>query len=163
MGAVPLIETIEAILPGVQKPSRYIGGEPNQIEKDPETATARVVWSYPDAYEIGISNQALQILYSMVNERTEAWAERTYCPWPDMADAMRREGVPLFSLESWRPVRDADMWGITLQHELCYTNILEMIDLAGVPAQGCRSWRRRPNHHRRWPVRLESRAGGTVL
>ena len=133
MGAVPLIETIEAILPGVQKPSRYIGGEPNQIEKDPETATARVVWSYPDAYEIGISNQALQILYSMVNERTEAWAERTYCPWPDMADAMRREGVPLFSLESWRPVRDADMWGITLQHELCYTNILEMIDLAGVP------------------------------
>ena len=128
-----LEQTIESILPGVQKPSRYIGGESNQVRKDPKTATARVVWSYPDAYEIGISNQALQILYSMVNERTGAWAERAYCPWPDMADAMRREGVPLFSLESWRPVRDADLWGITLQHELCYTNVLEMLDLAGVP------------------------------
>ena len=128
-----LEQTIESILPGVQKPSRYIGGESNQVVKDPESATARVVWSYPDAYEIGISNQALQILYSMVNERTGAWAERTYCPWPDMADAMRREQVPLFSLESWRPVRDADLWGMTLQHELCYTNVLEMLDLAGVP------------------------------
>ena len=128
----PLIETIEALLPGVQKPSRYIGGEPNQVTKG-ENATARVVWSYPDAYEIGISNQALQILYTMVNERTGAWAERAYCPWPDMADAMRAAGVPLFSLESWRPVRDCDLWGITLQHELCYTNVLEMLDLAGVP------------------------------
>jgi len=129
----PLEQTIESILPGVQKPSRYIGGEPNQVVKDPATATARIIWSYPDAYEIGISNQAIQILYSMVNERTGAWAERTYCPWPDMADAMRRENVPLFSLESWRPVREADMWGITLQHELCYSNVLEMLDLAGVP------------------------------
>jgi radical SAM superfamily enzyme YgiQ (UPF0313 family) len=128
-----LEQTIESILPGVQKPSRYIGGESNQVLKDPGTATARIVWSYPDAYEIGISNQALQILYSMVNERTGAWAERAYCPWPDMADAMRREGVPLFSLESWRPVRDCDLWGMTLQHELCYTNVLEMLDLAGVP------------------------------
>jgi radical SAM superfamily enzyme YgiQ (UPF0313 family) len=128
-----LEQTIESILPGVQKPSRYIGGEPNQVRKDPETATARVVWSYPDAYEIGISNQALQVLYTMVNERTEAWAERAFCPWPDMADAMRREQVPLFALESWSPVRNADLWGMTLQHELCYTNILEMLDLAGVP------------------------------
>jgi len=131
---VPSLEqTIESILPGVQKPSRYIGGESNQVHKDPETATARIVWSYPDAYEIGISNQALQILYSMVNERTGAWAERAYCPWPDMADAMRRADVPLFSLESWRPVRDCDLWGITLQHELCYSNVLEMLDLARVP------------------------------
>jgi len=129
----PLEQSIESILPGVQKPSRYIGGEPNQVLKDPEAATARVVWSYPDAYEIGISNQAIQILYSLVNERTGAWAERTYCPWPDMADAMRAADVPLFSLESWRPVRDADLWGITLQHELCYTNVLEMLDLARVP------------------------------
>ncbi|MCW2927658.1 MAG: Radical domain protein [Thermoleophilia bacterium] len=126
-------QVIESILPGVQKPSRYIGGESNQVHKDPDTATARVVWSYPDAYEIGISNQALQILYAMVNERTGAWAERAYCPWPDMADAMRAADVPLFSLESWRPVRDADLWGITLQHELCYTNVLEMLDLARVP------------------------------
>jgi radical SAM superfamily enzyme YgiQ (UPF0313 family) len=129
----PLTDTIESILPGVQKPSRYIGGEPNQVRRDPDSATARIVLSYPDAYEIGISNQALQILYGMINERTGAWAERAYCPWPDMADAMRREQLPLFSLESWRPVRDADLWGITLQHELCYTNVLEMLDLAGVP------------------------------
>ncbi|MEO6867059.1 MAG: radical SAM protein [Gaiellales bacterium] len=128
-----LEQTIESILPGVQKPSRYIGGESNQVVKDLDSATARVVWSYPDAYEIGTSNSALQILYSMVNERTEASAERAFCPWPDMADAMRRADVPLFSLESWRPVREADMWGMTLQHELCYTNILEMLDLAGVP------------------------------
>ena len=126
-----LEDRIELLLPGVQKPSRYIGGEPNQVSKP--TATTRVVWSYPDAYEIGICNQALQILYTMVNERTSAGAERVYCPWPDMAEAMRRNDVPLFSLESWRPVRDADLWGMTLQHELCYSNILEMIDLAGVP------------------------------
>jgi radical SAM superfamily enzyme YgiQ (UPF0313 family) len=122
---------IETLLPGVQKPSRYIGGEPNQVRK--ESATARIVWSYPDAYEIGISNQALQILYTLVNTRTDAWAERCYCPWPDMADAMRNADVELFSLESWRPVRDADLWGITLQHELCYSNVLEMLDLARVP------------------------------
>ena len=123
--------TIETLLEGVQKPSRYIGGEPNQVRK--ERATARILLSYPDAYEIGISNQALQILYSMVNEGTGAAAERTYCPWPDMADAMRREDVPLFALESWDPVTDFDLWGITLQHELCYSNVLEMLDLAGVP------------------------------
>jgi radical SAM family uncharacterized protein len=130
--AAPSLErAIEAILPGVQKPSRYIGGEPNQVVKP--TATTRVVWSYPDAYEIGISNQALQILYTMVNERTAAAAERTYCPWPDMADAMRAQKVPLFTLETWRPVREAQLWGITLQHELTYTNVLEMLDLAGMP------------------------------
>jgi radical SAM superfamily enzyme YgiQ (UPF0313 family) len=128
----PTLEAnIEALLPSVQKPSRYIGGEPNSVVKDHATAT--VVVSYPDAYEIGISNQALQILYTMINERTNARAERTYCPWPDMADAMRAAEVPLFTLERWMPVRDCDLWGITLQHELCYSNVLEMLDLAGVP------------------------------
>ncbi len=127
----PNERTIERLLHEVQKPARYIGGEPNEVRKD--EATARILLSYPDAYEIGISNQALQILYTMVNERTGAAAERCYCPWPDMADAMRREGVELFSLERWAPARSFDLWGITLQHELCYTNVLEMIDLAGLP------------------------------
>jgi len=126
-----LESTIEALLPTIQKPSRYLGGEPNQVVK--ENATTRIVWSYPDAYEIGISNQALQILYTMVNERTEASAERAYCPWPDMADAMRANNLPLFTLETWRPVNTCDLWGMTLQHELCYTNVLEMLDLADIP------------------------------
>ena len=91
---------IERLLGEVEKPSRYIGGETNETVK--ETATVRVAFAYPDAYEVGISNQALQILYGLVNDRTAAAAERVYCPWPDMADAMRREGVPLFTLETDR-------------------------------------------------------------
>src|SRR5213592_168106 len=96
---------IEAVLESVQKPSRYIGGEPNQVQKP--LATTLVALCYPDAYEIGISNQALQILYQQVNRRRGIAAERVYCPWPDMADAMRRERIPPFTLESWRPAREA--------------------------------------------------------
>jgi len=91
------------------------------------------VLSYPDVYEIGVSNPALQILYSHMNDETPAAAERAYCPWPDMADLMRAAGVPLWSLETMAPVAGCDLWGITLPHELCYTNVLEMLDLAGVP------------------------------
>src|SRR6185295_18607973 len=122
---------IEAVLETVQKPSRYIGGEANQVLKP--TATSVVALCYPDAYEVGISNQALQILYSQLNARPAMAAERVYCPWPDMADAMRREGLPLFTLETWRPVREVDVLGITLQAELTYSNVLEVLDLAGIP------------------------------
>jgi radical SAM superfamily enzyme YgiQ (UPF0313 family) len=122
---------IEAVLETVRRPSRYIGGEVNQVRKP--DATALVALCYPDAYEVGISNQALQILYDQVNRRPSIAAERTYCPWPDMADSMRREGIPLFTLESWRPVREADLLGITLQAELTYSNVLEVLDLAGIP------------------------------
>src|SRR3954453_6822733 len=128
----PLLdEKIEAVLETVQKPSRYIGGEANQVRKP--QATRLVALCYPDAYEIGISNQALQILYAQVNAREAFAAERVYCPWPDMADAMRAECIPLFTLETWRPVREVDMLGITLQAELTYSNVLEVLDLAGVP------------------------------
>ena len=89
--------------------------------------------SYPDVYEIGVSNPALQILYSEINDATPAFAERAYCPWPDMADAMRAAGVPLWTLETFAPVSACDLWGFTLPHELCYANVLEMLDLAGVP------------------------------
>src|SRR4051812_38386464 len=126
-----LEQRIENVLETVQKPSRYIGGEANQVRK--RDATRLVALCYPDAYEVGISNQALQILYGQVNRRDRVAAERVYCPWPDMADAMRRDGVPLFTLESWRPVREADLLGITLQAELTYSNVLEVLDLAGIP------------------------------
>ena len=128
----PLLDQkIEAVLETVQKPSRYIGGEANQVRKP--KATRLVALCYPDAYEIGISNQALQILYAQVNAREAFAAERVYCPWPDMADAMRAEGIPLFTLETWRPVSEVDMLGITLQAELTYSNVLEVLDLAGIP------------------------------
>src|SRR5262252_3821238 len=130
-GSIPrmavLDQRIEAVLETVQKPSRYIGGEANQVRKP--QATRLVALCYPDAYEIGISNQALQILYTQVNEREAFAAERVYCPWPDMADAMRREGIPLFTLESWQPAREVDLLGITLQAELTYSNVLEVLNL----------------------------------
>ena len=126
-----LKKSIEALLERVEKPARYIGGEVGSIVK--EDYSLRVVLSYPDVYEIGTANQAIQIIYSLINHHTGAWAERAYCPWPDMAGLMREAGMPLFALESWDPVRAADLWGFTLQHELTYTNILEMLDLAGVP------------------------------
>jgi len=90
------------------------------------------VLSYPDVYEIGMANQALQILYAALNDDTAAAAERSFCPWPDMADLMREHGVPLWALETSEPVATCDLWGITLPHELTFTNVLEMLDLAGV-------------------------------
>jgi radical SAM superfamily enzyme YgiQ (UPF0313 family) len=108
-----------------------VGGEFNVRSKP--GARPRVVLSYPDVYEIGISNPALQILYSAVNDGTPAVAERAYCPWPDMAGLMREARVPLWTLESMAPVAACDLWGFTLPHELTYTNVLEMLDLAGVP------------------------------
>src|SRR6476661_279525 len=139
----PLLDQkIEAVLETVQKPSRYIGGEANQVRKP--TATRLVALCYPDAYEIGISNQALQILYAQVNAREAFAAERVYCPWPDMADAMRAEGIPLFTLETWRPVSEVDMLGITLQAELTYSNVLEVLDLAGIPIRAAERGRSDP-------------------
>ncbi len=122
---------IDALLERVEKPARYIGGEVGSVVK--EDYSLRVALSYPDVYEIGTANQAVQILYSLVNETTDAWAQRVYCPWTDMAALMREESVPLFLLESWQPVREVDLWGITLQYELTYSNVLEMLDLAGIP------------------------------
>lgn len=122
---------IDALLEQVEKPARYIGGEVGSVTK--EDFTLRVALSYPDVYEIGTANQAMQILYSLINQHTGAWAQRVFCPWPDMSGLMREQGLPLFLLESWDPVRHVDLWGITLQYELTYSNILEMLDLAEVP------------------------------
>jgi radical SAM family uncharacterized protein len=124
-------DEIARLLARVTRPGRYAGGEFNTRAKP--GARPRIVLSYPDVYEIGISNPALQILYSQLNDATPAAAERAYCPWPDMAGVMRGAGVPLWTLETFAPVSSCDLWGFTLPHELCHTNVLEMLDLAGVP------------------------------
>ena len=126
-----LPDDLTELLARVVRPGRYVGGEFN-IRRKPE-ARPRVVLSYPDVYEIGISNPGLQILYAIINDQTPGVAERAYCPWPDMAAAMRSAGRRLWTLGSYRPVAECDLWGFTLPHELTYTNVLEMLDLAGVP------------------------------
>jgi len=126
----------------VTRPGRYVGGEFNVRVKP--GASPRVVLSYPDVYEIGVSNPALQILYSHLNDGTPAVAERAYCPWPDMADLMRAAGTRLWTLETMSPVAACDLWGITLPHELCFTNVLELLDLAGLPLHAAERSERDP-------------------
>jgi radical SAM family uncharacterized protein/radical SAM-linked protein len=121
------------VLPLVAKPHRYVGHELGVVLKNWDAAKARFLFCYPDAYEVGMSHTGTQILYHIVNRRPEWLMERAYAPWPDMEREMRQRGIPLFSLESKRPARDFDAIGFTLQSELTYTNILTMLDLAGVP------------------------------
>jgi radical SAM family uncharacterized protein len=127
---------IERLLPGVSKPARYIGGE--QGARYPEHGPDTVAWLllYPDTYEIGLPNQGLQILYEILNERPDAVAERAYAPWVDMEAAMREAGVPLFSVENHLPARAFDVLAFNLSAELVYTNVLNLIDLAGLPLRG---------------------------
>jgi radical SAM family uncharacterized protein len=126
---------IEPLLAHVTKPARYIGGELGACE--PEHGSGRVAWLllYPDTYEIGLPNQGLQILYEILNERADAVAERSYAPWTDMEAAMRAAEVPLFSVESSRPAADFDIMAFNLSAELTYTNLLNLVDLAGVPVR----------------------------
>ncbi len=123
---------IEPLLPRVQKPARYIGCEDGMV--GPRPGAGRVSWLliYPDTYEIGLPNQGLQIIYELLNERDDAWAERAYAPWTDMEAEMRRRGLPLFSVDGHRPAGDFDLLAFTLSAELVYTNVLNCIDLAGV-------------------------------
>jgi len=127
---------IEPLLAGVTKPARYIGGELGA--QRPEHGPGRVAWLliYPDTYEIGLPNQGLQILYEILNERDDALAERAYAPWTDMEAAMRSAGVPLFSLEGNRAGSEFDVLAFNLSAELTYTNVLNLVDLAGVPVRG---------------------------
>lgn len=121
------------ILRAVEKPSRYLGGEVNQIRKDPARTTCRIALCYPDVYEIGMSHNGLKILYAVVNGREDFAAERVYAPWPDMEGELRSRGLPLTTLESHTPLRDFDVIGFTLQYELSYTNLLTVLDLGGMP------------------------------
>ncbi len=126
-------DQIARILPTVQKPARYTGGEYNEIQKDPQTVRVRVAFCFPDTYEIGMSNLGMRILYGVMNEMDGVWCQRVFMPWGDMYRAMTEEGVPLWALESQEPVRDFDMIAFTIGYEMCYSNILNMLRLAGIP------------------------------
>lgn len=125
----------EMLLKNVQKPARYIGGEINSVVKDKSKIKLRYAFCFPDTYEIGMSHLGMKILYSLVNEREDAWCERVFAPWEDMESEMRKNSVPLFALESGDELKLFDMIGFTLQYELSYTNILNMLDLAGIPVK----------------------------
>ena len=124
---------LEKILPLVQKPGRYTGGELNQVVKDWEAVRTRVAFVFPDVYDLGMSNLGLAVLYDQLNQRPDTWAERVYSPWPDMEAEMRRVGMPLYSLESKHALRDFDIVGFTLPYETLFTNALNALDLGGIP------------------------------
>lgn len=126
-------QEIENILPLVEKPARYTGGELNCVYKDASKVDIRFAFCFADTYEIGMSHLGMKILYSVLNERSDIWCERVFAPWIDMEAEMRKNNIPLYALESGDYIRDFDFIGFTLQYEMCYTNILNMLDLAGVP------------------------------
>ena len=128
-----MTELLQRILPAVQKPARYTGGEYNEVRKDPADVRVRVAFCFPDTYEIGMSNVGMRILYGVMNEMDGVWCERVFAPWGDMEDAMRANGLPLWALESQSPVKDFDMIAFTIGYEMAYSNILNMMDLAGIP------------------------------
>jgi radical SAM family uncharacterized protein len=123
----------DEILRSVEKPSRYIGCEWNSIVKKPETVDIRFAFCFPDVYEIGMSHLGMRILYHLLNERDDTYCERVFAPWTDMEQRMRENGIPLFTLETKDAVRDFDFVGFTLQYEMCYTNLVNMLDLTGIP------------------------------
>ena len=125
--------TLEHILPNVQKPARYTGGEYNAVVKDKKQIKTRFALCFPDTYEIGMSNLGCRILYGVMNQRSDVWCERCYAPWGDMEEEMRREGLLLYGLESGDAIADFDIIGFSLGYEMAYTNVLNMLDLAGVP------------------------------
>ncbi|MDL2280988.1 TIGR03960 family B12-binding radical SAM protein [Selenomonadales bacterium OttesenSCG-928-I06] len=122
-----------SILSQISKPARYTGGEYNSIRKNPKDVDVEFVLSMPDVYEVGQSNLGLKILYNILNQRTDTLAERVYAPWVDLEEKMRENDIPLASLESNRPLKEFDVIGFTLQYELSYTNVINMIDLAKIP------------------------------
>ncbi len=128
-------EAIDRLLPQVAKPVRYLGGEFGSVVKDVEPGMVRYAFLFPDVYEVGMSHLGMKILYDAINRRPDAWCERVFSPWPDMHDAMKTQGIPLFALESRTPVGAFDLLGITLQYEMSYSNILSALDLAGLPVR----------------------------
>lgn len=123
----------DEILLKIEKPARYIGNEVNSVMKDKSEVDVRFAMCFPDVYEIGMSHLGIQILYDMFNQREDVWCERVYSPWLDLHKIMKEEQIPLFALESQDPIRDFDFLGITIQYEMCYTNILQILDLSRIP------------------------------
>ncbi|MDD3766054.1 MAG: TIGR03960 family B12-binding radical SAM protein [Eubacteriales bacterium] len=124
---------IHALLDDVEKPARYTGGEWGSVIKDPAFVDIRFAFCFPDVYEVGMSHLGMKILYGILNQREDTYCERVFAPWVDMEEKMRKTGVPLFSLETKEPIKNFDMIGFTLQYEMSYTNIINMLDLAGIP------------------------------
>ena len=138
------------ILMSVSSPARYVGGEVNSVMKTLTPGMVRFAMCFPDVYEIGMSHLGIQILYDMFNRYDDVWCERVYSPWLDLDKIMREKKIPLFALESQEPVKNFDFLGITLQYEMCYTNVLQVLDLSGIPLlakdrtdrRSDRDWRR---------------------
>jgi len=126
-------QKLERVLKKVQKPSRYTGGEYNQIVKEKQNVNVRVAFCFPDTYEIGMSNLGLKILYGVLNNIEDVWCERVFAPWPDMEAKMREYSIPLYALESYDSIRDFDIVAFSLGYELSYTNVINMLELAGIP------------------------------
>ena len=120
------------ILLNIEKPARYIGHEVNSVMKDKNAVDIRCAMCFPEVYEVGMSHLGIQILYDMFNRREDTWCERVYSPWIDLDKIMREKHIPLFTLESQDPVKEFDFLGITLQFEMCYTNVLQVLDLSGI-------------------------------
>ena len=126
-------EKLNQLLKRVEKPGRYIGGEINSVKKNPESVSARFAFCFPDLYEIGMSYLGMQILYKTLNDRENIYCERVFAPGVDMEELMREESVPLMTLETKTPLKEMDFVGFTLQYEMCYTTVLNMMDLAQLP------------------------------
>ena len=126
-------DELDKILLKVQKPSRYIGGEMGSVTKNKEDVSVRFAFCFPDTYDVGMSHLGMKILYSLTNKVDRYWCERVFMPMPDMEEQMRKNNILLYGLKSLEPIKDFDFIGFTLQYELSYTNVLEMLDLAGVP------------------------------
>src|SRR5437762_2083775 len=126
-------ETILRLLPQVQTPAQYIGGELNCIVKDHRRVRGKLCLAFPDLYTLGMSHHGLQVLYTLMNNDPQWACERAFAPWVDFEDMLRRHGVPLYSLETFTPLSDFDLVGFSLQYEICYTNVLTMLDLGGIP------------------------------
>ncbi len=139
-----LREKVNALLGRVDSPAQYIGGELNAVVKDPAQVTARVCMAFPDAYTIGQSHHGLQVLYSIINARPDWWCERVFAPWVDFEKALRKADLPLYSLESFTPLIQFDLIGFSLQYEVCYTNLLTILDLGRIPLHSAQRERHHP-------------------
>ena len=147
---------LERLLRRVEKPARYIGGEVNIVRKEPAAVKTRLAFAFPDTSEIGMSYMGLQILYNILNKNDDRYCERVFAPATDMEELMRAEGMPLFTLESFTPVADMDLLGFTLQYEMAFTNVLDMLELSGIPVRAEERMKQDPDCSR-WPVVI---AGG---
>ncbi len=123
----------DEILMKIENPARYIGGEVNMVKKNPDKVDVRFAMCFPDVYDIGMSHLGIQIIYDLLNRRNDIYCERVYSPWTDLDKIMREKHIPLFSIETQNPIKDFDFLGITIQYEMCYTNILQVLDLSGIP------------------------------